>query len=312
MMFMPRIEDHLEMGIVFNAMYPDAVQEDESLLQTVDHVLHDTYFRRIEISGIGTPEAKDKFRKRLDICRVKNSYLAQPTIFREQLDLGSHDQAVRSQAIKRMMHCLEEAEAVGADMFEIISGPNLEGNRSAAIERFAESAVFLGEQAQARNMKLLVEMFDYDVDKKRLIGSVEDTIRLFQYIKRTDHVELLLDLSHIPMVRADISAAVRELSPWIGHVHVGNTVMQTSDIKYGDSHPYFGYPAGENDVEQLVAYFRLLLQAGYIHQTRASSVSFELICTQAERPSDLIANAKRTLQLAWREFLREGGNVIND
>lgn len=304
-MFKPRIEDHLEMGIVFNAMYPDAVQEDESLLQTVDHVLHDTYFQRIEISGIGNPDARSTFKKRLDICRMKNSYLAQPTIFREQLDLGSLDLAVRSKALERMLNCLAEAEAVGADMFEIISGPNIEGNRNLAIERFAESVLFLGVQAQARKIKLLVEMFDYDVDKKRLIGSVEDTIRLFRYIKPTDNVKLLLDLSHIPMVRADIAAAVRELSPWIGHVHVGNTVMQRGDIRYGDSHPYFGYPAGKNDIDQLVIYFHSLMQAGYIHETRASSVSFELICVQVERPSDLIANAKRTLQLAWREFLRE-------
>ncbi|ANY66299.1 hypothetical protein BBD42_07325 [Paenibacillus sp. BIHB 4019] len=307
-MFTPKVEDHLELGIVLNAMFPDAARVDEGLLQAVDYVLHDSYFQRVELSGIGSHQLQTILKNRLDVCRVKNSYLAQPVIFREQLDLGSADRSVRLHAIERMLSCLSEAEAVGADMLELISGPNHEGSKCEAMERFAESILILSEHAQARDIKLLVEMFDFDVDKKRLIGSVENTVQLFQqFISSASQVKLLLDLSHIPMVRADIAAAVQELGPWIGHVHVGNTVMKSDDRRYGDSHPYFGYPAGENDVEQLVSFFHALLKTGYIHHAHSSAISFELICAAVDRPADLIANAKRTLQLAWRKFLREMG-----
>jgi sugar phosphate isomerase/epimerase len=206
-----------------------------------------------------------------------------------------------------MMDCLDEAEDVGADMFELISGPNPEKDRHRAIDGFAESVHFLGEQAKKRNMVLLVEMFDFNVDKKRLIGSVEDTAELFERIDLEEDVRLLLDLSHIPMVNADIATAVHTLSPWIGHVHVGNTVMQPDDDRYGDSHPYFGYPAGSNDIDELAAFFLALHQIGYIRRERPSTVSFEIIRAPGERESDLVANAKRSLQLAWRTFTAKVG-----
>ncbi|MBB6637316.1 sugar phosphate isomerase/epimerase family protein [Cohnella thailandensis] len=306
-MFASRIEDHLELGIVFNAMYPDAVRNESLLLQSADRVLHDVYFRRIEISGIRNAELKETFKQRLRVCRVNNSYLAQPTIFAEQLDLGSPDRSLRSKAIQRMADCLSEAEEICADGMEIISGPDVDKNRLEAIEWLADSILTVNEEAKSRRIKLLVEMFDRDVDKKRLIGSVDDTVRLFEKIGSDQNVRLLLDLSHIPMVRADIADAVLRLRPWIGHVHVGSTVMQPNDSKYGDSHPSFGYPAGAIDVEQLATFFKLLGQAEYIHPARSSAVSFELICSPSERQEDLLANAKRTLQLAWRQFLREGG-----
>jgi sugar phosphate isomerase/epimerase len=306
-MFAPKIEDHLELGIVFNAMYPDVV-EAERFLQTADELLHDPYFRRIEVSGIHNPDIRALFRRRLAVCRVQTSYLAQPLIFQEQLDLGSADQAVRTKAIERIRSCMAAAEDAGADMIEIISGPYPADSKvNGAIAQFAESVLLLAEQAKLHRLKLLVEMFDYDVDKKRLIGSVAHTIQLFQRIGVSEHVKLLLDLSHIPMVRTDIADTVRLLSPWIGHVHVGNTVMNPADSKFGDTHPYFGYPAGANDIDQLATFFQALHQAGYIHAERSSAVSFELICAAADRPADLIANAKRTLQLAWSRFVREGG-----
>ncbi|MCR2804751.1 sugar phosphate isomerase/epimerase [Paenibacillus sp. SCIV0701] len=308
-MFAHRIEDHLEMGIVYNAMYPDAVQDDAALLQSADQILHDTYFRRIEVSGIQHAELRARFRQRLAVCRVNTSYLAQPVIFREGLDLGSHDPSERLRAMNRMRICMEEAEAVGADMIEMISGPCPAGGADEqSIRRFAESILELSKEAREKSLTIMVEMFDYDVDKKRLIGSVEDTIQCFQHIGASQSVQLLLDLSHIPMVRADIFEAVRQLSPWLGHVHVGNTVMMPGDSKYGDTHPYFGYPAGAIDIDQLATYFQALHEVGYIREDRSARLTFELICTSADRPADLMANAKRTLQAAWHSFLSKGGN----
>lgn len=71
------------------------------------------------------------------------------------------------------------------------------------------------------------------------------------------------------------------------------------DSAYGDMHPRFGYPGGVNDVEELADYLRLLLEIGYLDPANRRFLSFEVRPVGDEDPDIVIANAKRTLNLAW-------------
>lgn len=68
---------------------------------------------------------------------------------------------------------------------------------------------------------------------------------------------------------------------------------------YGDEHPRFGFPNSENDVEELAAYLRLLLKIGFLNEKKRPIVSFEIKPFGEEDPEVCLANAKRTLDLAW-------------
>ena len=53
------------------------------------------------------------------------------------------------------------------------------------------------------------------------------------------------------------------------------------------------------DVEELAAYLRLLLKIGFLNEKKRPIVSFEIKPFGEEDPEVCLANAKRTLDLAW-------------
>ena len=81
---------------------------------------------------------------------------------------------------------------------------------------------------------------------------------------------------------------------------MGNTVIKSSEMPgYGDQHPRFGFPNSENDVKELADYLRLLLKIGFLNEENRPIVSFEVKPYGNEDSEIVIANAKRTLNLAW-------------
>jgi hypothetical protein len=125
------------------------------------------------------------------------------------------------------------------------------------------------------NMKIALEMFDYDVDKKSLTGRASLALR---YAK---------EISLLPV------------KDYIVHAHIGNCVVKRPEMPgYGDVHPRFGFPNGENDVDQIVDYLRVLLEIGFLNIEEPPVVSFEIKPFGDEDPDIVIANAKRTLNAA--------------
>jgi hypothetical protein len=71
---------------------------------------------------------------------------------------------------------------------------------------------------------------------------------------------------------------------------------------YGDVHPRFGFPNGENDVDEVINYLRVLFDIGFLNGKRRPFVSFEIRPFGDEDPEIVIANAKRTLNEAWAKL----------
>ncbi|MDU5261626.1 MAG: sugar phosphate isomerase/epimerase, partial [Clostridium celatum] len=58
-------------------------------------------------------------------------------------------------------------------------------------------------------------------------------------------------------------------------------------------------PNSENDVKELADYLRLLLKINFLNKENRPIVSFEVKPYGNEDSEIVIANAKRTLNLAW-------------
>jgi sugar phosphate isomerase/epimerase len=150
-------------------------------------------------------------------------------------------------------------------------------------------------------MSVNLEVFDYDIDKKSLIGPTE-LARRFAREVRKDHGNfgLLVDLSHIPMYYESAEQSILPIRDLIRHVHIGNTVIKDPSLTgYGDTHPRFGFDGGENDVRQVAEFLRVLLFAGVLRKDDPPFLSFEVKPWGVEDPEMVIANAKRTLTRAW-------------
>lgn len=150
-------------------------------------------------------------------------------------------------------------------------------------------------------MKVALEVFDYDVDKKSLIGPAPLALRYAKEIKQEfDNFGLMVDLSHIPLIHETIEESLLPVKDYIIHAHIGNCVVKSSDMPgYGDLHPRFGFPNGENDIEEVVAYLKVLFDIGFLGEGKRPIVSFEIKPFGDEDPDVVIANAKRTLNEAW-------------
>ena len=150
-------------------------------------------------------------------------------------------------------------------------------------------------------MKIALEVFDYDVDKKSIIGPVELALRFVKEIRKShSNFGLMVDLSHIPLLHETIEESLLPIKDYIIHAHIGNCVVKSLDLPaYGDAHPRFGFPNGENDVEQVTEFLRFLLKIGYLNEHNPPFLSFEVKPFGDEDPDIVVANAKRTLNEAW-------------
>ena len=67
----------------------------------------------------------------------------------------------------------------------------------------------------------------------------------------------------------------------------------------GDEHPPFCIPEGENCVDELTDYLRVLLEGGYLNTETRPFLSFEVSLFDNWTPESAITNAKETLDAAW-------------
>ena len=151
------------------------------------------------------------------------------------------------------------------------------------------------------DMKVILEIFDYDIDKKSIIGPASLAKRFAEEIlEEYDNFGLMVDLSHIPMLHESCEEAIMPIKDYIVHAHMGNTVIKDeSCTAYGDTHPRFGFPDSENDVAELTEYLRVLMKAGFFNEENPPILSFEVKPWGDEDPELVIASAKRTLNEAW-------------
>ena len=74
----------------------------------------------------------------------------------------------------------------------------------------------------------------------------------------------MYDLSHQPLLDEQALPALSTLKDYLVHAHVGNCVKAAELAGYGDQHPRFGFPGGENGVPELVDFLQALFAVGYL------------------------------------------------
>ena len=68
---------------------------------------------------------------------------------------------------------------------------------------------------------------------------------------------------------------------------------------YGDQHPRFGFPEGANDTDELVDFFRVLKQEGFMDAEKPYVLSFEVKPWGDEDAEMVLAGTKRVVNRAW-------------
>lgn len=292
-------------GIIHFMAYPSTMKGEGPIAETVKSIACDDYFSAIEVTWIKDSKVRQEVKKIIETSHMTVGYGSQPRLLTTGMNINDLNKEERMRAVANLKEGIDEAYELGAMGFAFLSGKYEEATKEKSYMALVASAKELCEYAKLKgDMRVILEIFDFDIDKKSIIGPVDIAKRFAKEItKDYDNFGLMVDLSHIPMLHEKCEESILPIKEYIVHAHMGNTVIKDpSCTAFGDTHPRFGFPNSENDVDELVEYLRVLFNAGFLNEKNPPVLSFEVKPWEDEDPELVIANAKRTLNEAWAKL----------
>jgi len=294
------IHSYMKMGIVQLMAFPDM-----DTVESIKKIAEDEFFGAIEIASI-PGDIRAKVDKILEASKLVIGYVGQAALLGQKLDLNSSVPQQREAAISQIKSGVDEAYSLGAKQLAVLSGPTpTPDKREKAKELLVDSLTQICGYAQNKgNLSITLEIFDRDIDKKCLIGPTEEGVEIAREVRRHyPNFGLLVDLSHLPLLKESADHALKTAQDYLAHIHIGNCILKDkSHPAYGDKHPPFGLAAGENDVEEVRLFLKALMEIGYIDEGKQNVVAFEVKPLSGQSPEVVVANAKRTLMEAWAKL----------
>jgi Sugar phosphate isomerases/epimerases len=293
---------YLNVGLIHFMAYPETTKfnEQKNLIESIKKVLVDDYFNAIEITHIEDNNQREEVKKLLEQSHMKVAYGVQPRLLGGRLNPNHLDETERKKAENIIIESIDEAHYLGAESIAFLAGKYDENKKEEAFEQLLKTTKNVCKYAKAKNISVALEVFDYDVDKKVLIGPADYAAQFAKEIQaENDNFGLLVDLSHLPQTHESSKYAIQTMKPYITHFHIGNCVIKERAIAYGDTHPRFGFPNGVNDVNEVKDFLQVMKEEGFFDEENPYIVSFEVKPWENEDSEIIIANAKRTLNRAW-------------
>jgi sugar phosphate isomerase/epimerase len=294
------IHSYMKIGIVQLMAFPDT-----DTVESIKKIAEDEFFGAIEIASIPV-DIRDEVVKILEASKLIIGYVGQLALLSHKLDLNSSVPQQREAAISQVKSGVDEAYFLGAKQLAVLSGPTpTPDKREKAKELLVDSLTQICGYAQSKgNLGIALEIFDRDIDKKCLIGPTEEAVEIAREVRRHyPNFGLLVDLSHLPLLKESADRALKTARDYLTHVHIGNCILKDKNHPaYGDKHPPFGLAVGDNDVEEVRLFLKALMEIEYIGEGKQNVVAFEVKPLNGQSPEVVVANAKRTLMEAWAKL----------
>lgn len=298
------MQKYFDVGIVHFMAYPETIKGDGPVDETITKILYDDYFNAIEVTMINDSETRKIVKEKIKTSHIKAVFGGQPILLTKGLNVNNLDEAKRVEAVNALKEGIDQTEELDLKAFAFLSGNYEEETKEESYRQLVKSTSELCKYAKDKDIRIVLEIFDYDIDKKSLIGPTSLAKRFADEITKSHtNFGLMVDLSHIPMYYEKIEDAILPIKNYIVHAHIGNTVIKDPSFEaYGDAHPPFGFENGENDVEEVKEFLKVLFNVGYFDRVSKPIVSFEVKPYKDQDVNIVIANAKRVLNQAWAEL----------
>lgn len=270
------------------------------VLDSIYKIACDDFFDALEITKFNDDETRDKAKKMLADSHLKVCYGAQPRLLGPKLNPNDIDEEGRKKAEATLMEAIDEAEYLGAKGIAFLAGKWEEASKDQAYAQLLKTTRNLCDYAAAKGMMVELEVFDFDMDKAALIGPAPYAAEFAADMRKTNNnFGLMVDLSHFPTTYETSKFVVQTLRPYITHFHIGNAVVKEGCEAYGDQHPRFGFPESANDTEELLDFFTVLKEEGFLNPQTPYVLSFEVKPWGSEDAEIILANTKRVVNRAW-------------
>lgn len=291
------IHKYFQVGtILWMSFPPTSYDYKESLLT----VLRDDYFDTIELTHVSDDELRRETKELLAQSHMKVCFGAQPCLLGPGLNPNDIGEEGRKKAEEVLLHAVDEAEYLGAGGIAFLAGKWEEETKDQSYEQLKKTTLAVCKHAAAKNMTVNLEVFDFDMDKKSLIGPAPYAAKFAADMRmQVNNFGLLVDLSHFPTTYESSRFVIQTLRPYINHLHIGNAVVKEGCSAYGDKHPRFGYPDSANDTQELLEFFRVLKEEGFLRENAPMALSMEVTLQPGEDAKIVLANTKRVINRAW-------------
>ena len=293
----------MKVGLIHFMAYPQVMRGEGPILETLQKIAEDDFFTAVEVSWIKDDKVREKAKKLLEMSHLTVAYGAQPRLLINNLNLNSFDEEERKRAVREVKAGVDEAYEIEAKSLAFLSGKDPgEERREQAHKLLVSSIKEICDYAKSEgDLRITLEIFDREIDKKCLIGPANDAKIVAEAVRKEyDNFGLMVDLSHLPLLNETHTQAHLPNKDYLDHAHIGKCILRDEKHPaYGDQHPRFGIAGGENDVEELKAFLRVLLDIGFLNAENPPIVSFEVKPLAGESSEVVIANDKRVLKEAW-------------
>jgi sugar phosphate isomerase/epimerase len=299
------IQNYARVGVVHFMAYKACIGGEGPILETLEKIALDPYFQVVEVTQMKDAAVRKQARELIEAAHLDVAFGAQPVLLMNKLDVNSADAAHRKQAVAALKNAIDQAEELGAPGIGMLSGPDPGPDaRDEGVNLLVDSLNQLCVYAGEKGMSVVLETFDrLAYGKNCIVGPNALAVEVSARVRREyANFGLMLDLSHFPLQGETSAYALGLARDHIVHAHIGNCVMRNPDHPaYGDNHPRFGCPDGENDTPEAVDFLRELLNIGYLDPDKRPVLSFEVSPMEGESPELVLANAKRVLDEAWAQ-----------
>lgn len=273
---------------------------DYDVLDSIKTIACDEYFDALEVTQFKDDSARTKAKNMLEQAHMKVCYGAQPRLLGPSLNPNDIDEEGRKKAEKTLIEAIDEAEYLGANGIAFLAGKWEEATKEQAYNQLLKTTTNVCKYAETKGMNVEIEVFDYDVDKATLIGPAPYAAKFGADMRcRCNNFGFIVDLSHFPITRESSKFVIQTLRPYITHFHIGNAVVKKGFEAYGDLHPRFGYPESANDTAELLDFFKVLKEEGFLNAENPYVLSFEVKPWKGEDGDIVLAGTKRVINRAW-------------
>jgi sugar phosphate isomerase/epimerase len=262
---------YFDLGLVISASFPELGSGSGPIFEKLDDVLDTHLFRVLEITYRNTEQEFIELQQYLSRKSIRIVYLAPSAIQERGLDPNSLDETGRRKAVEVLKGFVDRAYFLRAEKLMICSGPDPgPTDRERAKRQLVKSLNELLEWTHQSNqnylLELILENFDRELQKKRLLGPTDESVELIMEVKKNfGNINLILDQSHLRQLGEDHQESLFLAKNCLGHVHLANCLLKDrSHPQWGDGHPAFNMKGSEMGTQDIVNMFSYLFEIGYL------------------------------------------------
>jgi sugar phosphate isomerase/epimerase len=304
---------YFDLGIVISASFPELGSGGGPIFKKLDYVLDTHLFRVLEITYRNTQQGFIDLQQYLSRKGIRTVYLAPSAIQEGGLDPNSLDETERHKAVEVLKGFVDKAYFLRAEKLMICSGPDpgpaeREKAKRQLIKSLNELLEWIHQVKTDYLLELILENFDRELQKKRLLGPTHESVELIMEVKKNSgNINLILDQSHLRQLGEDHQESLSLARNCLGHVHLANCLLRDrSHPQWGDSHLAFNTEGSELGTSDIVQMLHTLFQIGYLKEGGGDKLPTISLEVKPSPPnSDPYATFKDTCNTfleAWGRF----------